>query len=270
MGDEPGGVVTRAEQWELDALRGRAYAQDADIYDDAAALSRLRELEDRLRAEHFAAPGEWTVEFSLAMLHARSQPAAHPAAPDPLPQPPHDPMSPLGRRTARRSPRPTWLRWHEALVAGTAAISVLLAAGAWSDANGDTGNAEQMPATTSYATLYELHMDSLREDLLSGPGMEEIGSRMLRESLQPQGVLYGRAVGAGPTRDGEFCMIVADAPGPATVCVAVDDTAPGASVVLPPASAESSDSPPASAQFVKYTLTSERRVVAETIQPGAN
>ncbi len=278
MGDEPGGVVTRAEQGELDALRGRAYAQDADIFDDAAAVCRLRELEDRLRAEHFAAPGEWTVEFSLAMLHARSQPAAHPAAPDPPPQRVHDPVSPLGGRTAGRSPRPTWLRWHEALVAGTAAISVLLAAWAGTDPDRDARAAADIvemaaatdPAQTSYAELYELHMESLREDLLSGPGMEEISARMFRGLLRPQGVLYGRAVGAGPTRDGEFCMIVTDAPAPSIVCISVTDTPRGVSVVLPPASAESSDNPPASAQFVRYTLTSERRVVAEPIQAGAN
>ena len=278
MGDEPGGVVTRGEQWELDALRGRAYAQDADIFEDAAAVARLRELEDRLRAEHFAAPGEWTVEFSLAMLRARSLPAAHPAGPEPLSQPLHDPLIPLGRRTAGRSSRPTWLRWHEALVAGTAAISVLLAAWAWTDADRDArvaADTVEMAAATdpdqmSYAELYELHVESLREDLLSGPGMEEISARMFRGLLRPQGVLYGRAVGAGPTRDGEFCMIVADAPAPSVVCISVTDTERGASVILPPASAESSDSPPASAPFVRYTLTDERRVVAEPIQPGAN
>ena len=202
MGDEPGGVVTRGEQWELDALRGRAYAQDADIFEDAAAVARLRELEDRLRAEHFAAPGEWTVEFSLAMLRARSLPAARPAGPEPLSHPLHDPLTPLGRRTAGRSSRPTWLRWHEALVAGTAAISVLLAAWAWTDADGDARVAVDAvevaaaadPDQTSYAELYELHVESLREDLLSGPGMEEISARMFRGLLRPQGVLYGRAV----------------------------------------------------------------------------
>jgi hypothetical protein len=54
------------------------------------------------------------------------------------------------------------------------------------------------------------------------------------------------------------------------VCISVTDTERGVSVVLPPASAKSSDSPPASAQFVRYTLTDERRVVAEPIQPGVN
>jgi hypothetical protein len=167
---------------------------------------------------------------------------------------------------------------HEALVAGTAAISVLLAAWAWTDADRDARGAAdtvEMAAATdpdqmSYAELYELHVESLREDLLSGPGMEEISARMFRGLLRPQGVLYGRAVGAGPTRDGEFCMIVADAPAPSVVCTSVTDTERGASVILPPASAESSDSPPASAQFVRYTLTDERRVVAEPIQPGVN
>jgi hypothetical protein len=153
---------------------------------------------------------------------------------------------------------------------------VLLAAWAWTDADGDAriaaDTAETAAATgfaaTSYPELYELHMESLRKDLLSGPGMEGISARMFRGLLRPQGVLYGRAVGAGPTRDGEYCMVVADAPAPAIVCIPVTDTERGASVVLPPASAESSDSPPASAQFVRYTLTAERRVVAEPIQPG--
>jgi hypothetical protein len=153
-----------------------------------------------------------------------------------------------------------------------------VAALAWTDADRDARAAADIvetaaatdPAQTSYAELYELHMESLREDLLSGPGMEEISARMFRGLLRPQGVLYGRAVGAGPTRDGEFCMIVADAPAPSIVCIAVTDTQRGVSVVLPPASAESSDSPPASAQFVRYTLNNERRVVAEPIQAGAN
>ena len=276
MGDEPGGVVTRAEQWELDTLRGRAYTQDADIFDDAAAVARLRELEDRLRAEQFAVQGEWTVEFSLAMLRARSQPAAHPSAPGQLSQRSSRPVSPQGRPTAGRSSRPTWQRWHEALVAGTAAISVLLAASAWTDADRGarvaSDTVEMAGATrlapTSYSELYELHEESLREDLLSGPGMAEIGARMLHGLLRPQGVLYGRAVGAGPTRDGEFCMIVADAPAPSIVCIPVADTERAVSVVLPPASVESSHHPKASPQFVRYTLTAERRVVAEPIQPG--
>jgi hypothetical protein len=271
VGDEPGGVVTRVEHGELDALRGRAYAQDADIFDDAAAVARLRDLEDRLRVEHFSAPGEWTVEFSLAVLHARSLPAA----PEPPPETSRGPVSPQGRRTTGRSPRPTWLRWHEALVAGTAALSVLLAAGAWIDADSrvaadtvETATAEEL-APTSYAELYALHMESLREELLSGPGTAEIGARMLRGLLKPQGVLYGRAVGAGPTRDGEFCMIVADAPAPSIVCTSATDTESAVSVILPPAAVASSHRPKTSAPSVMYTLTADRGVVAEPIQPDA-
>ena len=39
------GGATQAD--ELRMLRARAYGPDADIHDDAAALDRLRELEER-------------------------------------------------------------------------------------------------------------------------------------------------------------------------------------------------------------------------------
>ena len=277
MGDEPGGFATRAEQGELDALRGRAYAQDADIYEDVAALSRLRELEDRRRIEHFAPPVEWTAEFSLVLLNARSQmtlergadPGAPPAFGD---QPP-----PTGPRGAGRGL--TSMRWHEALVATTAAVGVLLAAVAWaaddvpSNAGGEAAATAAVatgdPGAATYAALYELHLENLREELLSGPGMEAIGDRLFRSLLRPQGILYGRAVGTGPTRDREFCMIVADTPAPAVACIPAGDTGRTVSVILPPASADSSDSPPAAAGFVKYTLSGEGIVVAEPLRPAS-
>lgn len=42
---------------ELENLRRRAYGPDADIDDDPAALARLEELEDRVRAEHLVLAG---------------------------------------------------------------------------------------------------------------------------------------------------------------------------------------------------------------------
>jgi hypothetical protein len=275
VGDEPGGFVTRAEHGELDALRGRAYAEDADIYDDVAAVSRLRELEDRLRVEHFAAPAEWTAEFSLAMLNARSGTTLEHETDPPLrtagtpPSHPNPPSTP--------TPRPLSMRWHEALVATTAAVGVLLAAVAWAAddrlssadpaASAIAAGASEDLGSATYAALYELHLDNLREELLSGPGMEAIGDRLFRGLLRPQGVLYGRAVGTGPTRDREFCMIVSDTPAPAVACISAENSERTVSVILPPASAESSDSPPATAAFVKYTLSAEGIVVAEPLHP---
>lgn len=276
MGDKPGGFVTRAEHCELDALRGRAYAEDADIFDDASAVSRLSELEDRLRVEHFGAPREWTAEFALAMLHARSATAGESPVADPrTPAPSEGPADPTGGRTAR-VPRSTAMRWHEALVASTAAVSVLLAAAAWaSDRSGSTADLDSAVAASAagigamtYADLYDLHLENLREELLSGPGMEEIRDRLLSSLVHPQGLLYGRAVGAGPTRDDEFCMIVADTPAPAVACISAEEPERTVSVILPPASADSSDSPPAVAEFVKYTLSTEGIVIAEPLHPA--
>ena len=277
MGDKPGGFVTRAEQCELDALRVRAYTENADIFDDVSALSRLRELEDRLRVEHFAAPREWTAEFSLAMLHARSATAGE--------SPGADPLTPAlgglaeaaaGPTATARGSRSTAMRWHEALVASTAAVGVLLAAAAWAADNRapSTGLDSAVAASSAglgamtYADLYDLHLQNLREELLSGPGMDEVVDRFVPGEVRPQGLLYGRAVGTGPTHDREFCMIVADTPAPAVACVSADEPERTVSVILPPASADSSDSPPAVAEFVKYTLSTEGIVVAEPLHPA--
>jgi hypothetical protein len=277
VGDKPGGFATRAEQCELDALRGRAYAEDADIFDDVSALARLRELEDRLRVEHFAAPREWTAEFSLAMLHARSATASESPGADPLTSAPDGPAEAEGLRAAiARGSRSTAMRWHEALVASTAAVGVLLAAAAWASDNRapNTGLDTAVAASAAglgamtYADLYDLHLENLREELLSGPGMDEVVDRFVPDQVRPQGLLYGRAVGTGPTRDREFCMIVADTPAPAVACISADEPERTVSVILPPASADSSDSPPAVAEFVKYTLSTEGIVVAEPLHPA--
>lgn len=267
----------RAEQCELDMLRGRAYAEDADIFEDVSAVSRLRELEDRLRLDHFAAPGEWTVEFSLAVLHARSQTGVVPRDTPPGTPVSAGPPDAPGPRIVERQ-RPTSMRWHEALVASTAGVTVLLAAWAWTgDDRGTSTDSDEVAiaaaaadrlGATTYAALYDLHLESLREELLSGPGMEEIGERLFRGLLRPQGMLYGRAVGAGPTRDREFCMVVADTPTPAVACLSTDDTERTLSVILPPASADSSESPPPIAEFVRYTLTAAGIVVAEPVLSG--
>ena len=165
------------------------------------------------------------------------------------------------------------MRWHEALVATTAAVSVLLAAASWaSDNRGSIADPDTAVAasaegagTVTYANLYDMHLQNLREELLSGPGMQEITDRLFPSLVRPQGLLYGRAVGTGPTRDREFCMIVADTPAPAVACISADDPERTVSVILPPASADSSESPPAVAEFVRYTLTTEGIVVAEPL-----
>jgi hypothetical protein len=64
-------------------------------------------------------------------------------------------------------------------------------------------------------------------------------------------------------------MIVADAPAPSIVCVPVAETERAVSVILPPAAVASSHRPKTSAPSVMYTLTADRGVVAEPIQPDA-
>ena len=103
---------------------------------------------------------------------------------------------------------------------------------------------------------------------VSAPPIRDGWVAVDRDRVAAYGPAGRSGPGAGPTRDGEFCMIVADAPAPSIVCIPVADTERAVSVVLPPASVESSHRPKASPQFVRYTLTAERRVVAEPIQPG--
>lgn len=103
MGDEPLGDVTHGERRELDALRRRAYGPEADILGDAAALSRLSELEDRVRLER------------------------HPVEPE------RDPA--VVRRGA--PPPARTARGRLSLIAGTVAAALVVGAVAWSGSRGD-------------------------------------------------------------------------------------------------------------------------------------
>ncbi len=75
---------------------------------------------------------------------------------------------------------------------------------------------------------------ALREEVRSGSALGDVTGQVIREQFRPLGIMYGREVGVGPTLDGEYCMIVEDAPEPSVTCVPGSDIpATPASVILP-------------------------------------
>ncbi len=250
---------------ELDALRRRAYGPDADILDDPVAVARLSELEERLRrARAVRVPDELRRDDYVGGATADPSTGSNtPAAPRAavLQEPP------AARRTAR---------WHSTLVAGTAVVAVLLGVTAWnaSEAEGPDQPASRFAKTAavamerraaSYEVGYKMYLDGLRDDLLSGPGMQQIASRVIRDQLRPYGTLYGRPVGAGPTLDHQFCMIIADVPEPSITCISIENAyANPVSVVLPAWYSDSeSDLFTGLGEPVTYTLMPGGSVVAE-------
>lgn len=274
MADEPAGVArngaqgvwgaapdsaAHAEQRELDTLRSRAYGPAADIALDPVAMARLIELEERVRLERFPRATEPAAVDALEAEGGAGAPAGSadvtPAAPNPA-----------------RGPR-----WHTALVAATAAIAVLLGGAAWSDSR---SRAEQPGAryaktaavaiaqrNAGYEAGYELYLDRLRDEVLALPGADAIADLMIREQLQPYGILYGRTVGAGPTIDHEFCMIIADLPTSSITCIPVENAyANPVSVVLPSWYSDSeSDVFTGLGPLVTYTLMPGGSVIAEPV-----
>ncbi|MEV8368060.1 hypothetical protein [Microbacterium sp. NPDC064584] len=231
MPEHQPGALTALERAELEALRARAYGPDADIFDDAEAVSRLDELEERARAERGArlpAP-EITPALTESGAPDDEQEAAEPAAERRMPTP----IAPL--RASRR---------HVAAIAATAVVALLLGGTAWSiSRSGDPQRpsaqaraaaiaAEQRAA--GYDAQYAAYFAGLREDILALPGAEAVADQLIWEQLTPYGILYGRTVGAGPTTDQRFCMIIADLPSAQIVCIPIEKaSAVQATVSLP-------------------------------------
>jgi hypothetical protein len=130
-------------------------------------------------------------------------------------------------------------------VTGTAAVAVLLGAVAWTagqaapvdrppSAHAKTAAIANERRAAGYEAGYELYVDGLRDDVLDLPGNEEVAGIMIRDQLKPYGVLYGRTVGAGPTTDHQFCMIISDLPVSSVTCIPIENAyANPVSVVLP-------------------------------------
>lgn len=254
--------VTDDEQREIDALRRRAYGPDADIVEDPVALARLTVLEEALRAAR--APVE------------PSPSAAVPA---------HGPLSmPVSQQTAvvePGAPAPRVPRWHTGLVGGAAVVAVLLGGAAWSAAQGGsaaerTGGYAKTPSvaaerrTAGYEAGYDLYLDGLRAEVLALPGATDVAARMIRDQLKPYGTLYGRTVGAGPTADNRFCMIIADLPAASVTCISVENAYANPVSVLLPSWYPDADSDlfTGLGELVTYTLMPGGSVVAEYAARG--
>lgn len=228
MGDEPPGDVAHAGH-ELDALRRRAYGPDADIFDDPVALARLAELEDAMRRVRAPEP-------ALDQSAGSDRADAITVEPAPLA------ASPDSESAARRAPR---ARTHGALMIATAVVAALLGGIAWSRAQPPAGpllpSAYAKTAAVAkerrdagYEEGYRVYLDGLRDEVLRLPGADVVQDQMIRDQLRPYGILYGRTVGAGPTVDHEFCMIIADLPEASVTCIPVENAyANPVSVVLP-------------------------------------
>ncbi|MET0828101.1 MAG: hypothetical protein ABWY26_01150 [Microbacterium sp.] len=265
MRDEPSHDPLDAEQGELDALRRRAYGPDADIFDDPVAVERLAALEDHVRLERVPRDSPSTLtESSPPPLGAGADaPAAAPAS---------DHVT-VVIRTGARAPRAA--RWHTGLVTSTAVIAALLGAAAWSAAQvppvGEppSGNAKSAAIASErraaeYEASYDVYLDGLRDEVLTLPGIGAAADRMIRDQLKPYGILYGRTVGAGPTTDSRFCMIIADMPQASVTCISIENAyANPVSVVLPTWYADADrDRFTGLGDLVSYTLMPGGGVVA--------
>lgn len=252
---------------ELDALRRRAYGPDADIFADPDALARLAELEEQRRRERSALSEEPARD---AAGDASTEPSTT-APPAPTPA-----AAEIVAISATRAPR-----WHVTLVAATAAIALLLGGAAWSTARapvaGDTAaeiaasaaelNSERDAA---YRASYRIYLDGLRDEALSLPGGEEVADRMIRASLRPYGILYGRTVAVGPTTDHKFCMIIADLPSASVTCIPVENAYANPVTVALPAWYSDADSDlfTGLGELVAYTLMPGGSVIAEPADPA--
>ena len=246
------------EQRELEALRRRAYGPDADIFANAGALARLIELEDALRVER--------------------TPRGEPTAPDAEPAP---------RAGARQAPpvtvvlgddspiRPRSPRWHTGLISATAVAAVLLGAAAWTaaqdratdelpSANAKTAAVANERRAAGYEASYDEYLGGLRDEVLELPGAEGTADRMIRDQLRPYGILYGRTVGAGPTVDGQFCMIIADLPSASVTCISIENAYANPVAITLPAwySDAESDLFTGLGELISYTLMPGGGVVA--------
>ena len=254
------------EQSELDALRRRAYGPDADIYDDAGALARLIELEDLLRLDR--APRDEGAPVAEAPSPASSDPASPP---------------PAIVLVDDSSIRPASRGWHTGLISATVVVAVLLGAAAWTatqvPATADLPSAYAKTAAVAnerraagYEASYDQYLGGLRDEVLALPGAEGMADRMIRDQLRPYGILYGRTVGAGPTVDGQFCMIIADLPSASITCISIENAyANPVSIALPAWYSDAeSDVFTGLGELISYTLMPGGGVVAVPADsPGA-
>ena len=247
------------EQRELEALRRRAYGPDADIYDDAGALTRLIELEELVRLERAPQDAPSSDEEATPAEAEGSGRSAPPAS-----------VLVGGDSSRSRSPR-----WHTGLVTATAVVAVLLAGAAWTAAQAPSADAR--PAghaktaavanerrAAGYEAGYALYLDGLREEVLTLAGTQDIADRMIRDQLRPYGILYGRTVGVGPTTDNRFCMIIEDLPESAVTCISIENAyANPVSVTLPSWYTDAdSDVFTGLGELISYTLMPGGLVVA--------
>ncbi|NYF16768.1 hypothetical protein HDC37_001593 [Microbacterium sp. AK009] len=115
---------------------------------------------------------------------------------------------------------------------------------------------------------YELYFDGKRDEVLTLPGAEGVASRVVYDRFRPYGTLYGRLVGAGPTEDDRFCMIVESDPSAVTVCLDPEiwGFAPLPKTLVFPAPQFDAASP-GDVAYVGYTLEPDGQVVA---RPGVD
>ena len=226
MAEEPSGTAAD-EQRELAALRRRAYGPDADIFGDPDALARLARLEDRLRLIRTPATAPDLIDAAPTVTLPEETPVA-----------PATVVVESGGSPARAP------RWHARLVTATAVVALVLGGAAWTaattpDAALPSGDAKAAATATErravgYEKSYGLYLDGLRADVLALPGGGDVAERLIRDQLRPYGILYGRTVGAGPTLDNRFCMIIADLPAASVTCIPVENAyANPVTVVLP-------------------------------------
>lgn len=270
---------------ELSELRRRAYGPQPDIDGDPGALSRLGELEDRVRARFadvvavLAQPeraGSERVGAERVTFDLESPPSTAIAASHHLPAPVQSPP---------RAPR-----WHAALLGAIAAAALALGAIAWSSippaASLNPATASPIPAaaspipvdedhrwSTSSAAGYNEFLDHLRIELLATPGLERLAERIIVDDLRPFGGLYGRKVWAGPTTDSDYCMIIAGQPEPSVACIPIEEAHSAPSTIILPAGDAVAGfdraAPPTNAvepgALVSYTLQPGGTVIARPI-----
>lgn len=254
MGEDASGALTPHERAELHELRTRAYGPDADILGDPAALGRLDELEERVR----------TGRAERLPPDAEDEAAAEPppvAEADPVPVPDAAASAPAPRR-------------HTAAIAAAVVGALVMGGAGWavtqlgteSPPSGQARAAAVAEAQreVGYDAQYAAYFAGLREDVLSLPGAEEIADDLIWEQLTPYGVLYGRTVGAGPTTDQRFCMVIADLPAAEVVCIPIEKaSAVEASVQLPAWYSDAdSDLFTGLGELIEYTLLPGGVVVA--------
>ncbi|WJL96799.1 hypothetical protein QSU92_06405 [Microbacterium sp. ET2] len=282
MAEEPDRLRSE-ERAELRALQRRAYGPDADIHSDPAALARLRALEaaGSLPTPPPGDDGRADGRFTDMPVEAGGAGATGSAGGDPVGAEPGADAATAASALPRRATRRSTL-W---LVTGGAALVVAGSAFAAStigppSAEGDDLAAVRQEAADAAAERlardddaphrnpYELYFDGKRDEVLTLPGAEGVASRVVYDQFRPYGTLYGRLVGAGPTEDDRFCMIVESSPSAVTVCLdpAIWGFAPLPKTLVFPAPQFDAASP-GEVAYVGYTLEADGQVVA---RPGVD